>query len=106
MVSEEAAACAAAVRRRHNKRPVGYHNASIFGRVTYSFMDPFLRLGARGQIQEDTAAEWLPPSDTAQYLAARFSEVYTAVKVGGSVGLVWPLQHVKALPAAAWRAGE
>jgi ABC-type multidrug transport system fused ATPase/permease subunit len=79
------------------QRKLGYQHASLLSLVTYSFVEPLLSLGAKGQIDEDTAEKFLPDSDRAEVLAARFEAAYAAethknnkfALNSSSSGLVW-----------------
>ena len=51
---------------------VGFEYASWPSRLTYWFVNPLIRLGARGQIREDIGPRFLPSSDTAECLSERF----------------------------------
>jgi ABC-type multidrug transport system fused ATPase/permease subunit len=67
---------------RPNPRPtskpkLGYQHASWVSKLTYSFVSPLLRLGAQGQLSDDTADEFLPETDTAEVLSNAFE---TALK--------------------------
>jgi hypothetical protein len=55
---------------------LGYQNAGLFSKVTYSFVGPLLSLGSKNAINDDTADAFLPDSDRAEALAARFEAAY------------------------------
>lgn len=67
--SSEAAAHGPALPER-----VGFQQANIFSRLTYTFVNPLIRLGAAGKIREDTGPRFLPSSDTAETLSGQFDE--------------------------------
>lgn len=66
---------------------VGFEHASLFARLTYTFVNPLIRLGAAGKIREDTGPRFLPSSDTAETLSEQFDEQFDEQKTrhGSSV---------------------
>ena len=76
--------------RRLRGSLVGYADAGLFGRLTYTFTGSLLALGKAGGLDEDVGPELLPSKDSADKLAARFDAAYDQVHVlklgGGEVG--------------------
>lgn len=58
------------------ERKLGYQHASWVSKLTYSFVAPLLRLGAQGQLKDDTADDFLPESDTAAVLSTAFEAAF------------------------------
>jgi ATP-binding cassette subfamily C (CFTR/MRP) protein 4 len=55
----------------------GFQYAGIFGKITYSFVNPLLRLGAQGKINERTADDFFPETDRAEPLCEEFEAAYS-----------------------------
>jgi len=55
----------------------GFQYASIFEKITYSFVNPLLRLGAAGKINHETADDFLPEVDRAEPLCEQFEAAYS-----------------------------
>ena len=86
----------------------GFQYSSIFGKITYSFVNPLLRLGAQGKINEDTADDFFPMADRAEPLCAQFEAAYaTQLEKAALISTDHkPLKKQKAHPDAAsilWR---
>lgn len=65
----------------HSRRPgpsQGFQYSGIFGKITYSFVNPLLRLGALGAINGETADDFFPEKDRAEPLCAKFEAAYAA----------------------------
>ena len=54
----------------------GYQFSGLYGKITFSFVDPLLRLGTQAHINEDTAADFFPETDRAEPLCSQFEQVY------------------------------
>lgn len=55
----------------------GFQYAGIFGKITYSFVNPLLRLGAQGKINDNTADDFFPEADRAEPLCEQFEAAYS-----------------------------
>jgi hypothetical protein len=66
------------------KNKLGYQHAGILSRVTFSFVEPLIRLGVCKQMEERTSNDFLPAVDTAEKLSADFEAAYAEVQVGSS----------------------
>jgi hypothetical protein len=63
---------------KHRPGPTkGFQYASILAKITYSFVDPLLRLGAQGKINEGTADDFFPLADRAEPLCEQFEAAYS-----------------------------
>jgi hypothetical protein len=66
---------------RGHSRPVGVEHAGLWGIISFSWIGPLLRLGARGGIQENSASPFIPEADDAAVLARQFERKYAALQV-------------------------
>lgn len=80
---------------------VGYEHAGLLSRVTYSFVDPLVRLGVSKQIDENTSAQYLPSDDQADKLAKEFDAAYTKSQVRRLLHIL--LQHAHWTPVRGCR---
>jgi hypothetical protein len=60
---------------------VGVEHAGLWGIISFSWIGPLLRLGARGGIQESSASPFIPEADDAAVLARQFERKYAALQV-------------------------
>ena len=78
----------------------GFQYAGIYGKVTYSFVGPLLRLGAVGKINESTAAAFYPLRDRAELVSAEFEAAYASQKT--IWGAYWILYRWRLLEHLLW----
>lgn len=64
-----------------SQKKLGYESAGLWKRLTFSYVAPLIRLGWRGEVQEDTAEKFHPSRYDADVLAGNFDAAYNAVKV-------------------------
>lgn len=64
------------IRETGKEETYGYQHASWLSRLTYWFVNPLIRWGARGEIDETVGMVLLPESDTGEILSQQFSDVY------------------------------
>ena len=57
-------------------KKLGYEHANVFSKATFSFVDPLIRRGKEKKIQDDTAREFLPSTDSAEALGKKFEDRY------------------------------
>lgn len=69
------------MQERGHSRPVGVEHAGLWGIISFSWIGPLLRLGARGGIQENSASPFIPEADDAAVLARQFERRYAALQV-------------------------
>ncbi len=58
------------------ERLYGYQHASWLSRLTYWFVNPLIRWGSKGEIDENVGMLLLPDTDTSETLSRQFSESY------------------------------
>lgn len=56
-----------------------WEQAGVYGKATYSFVTPLLRLGAAGGVDDGVGPELLPKSMTTEVLSERFDATYDEV---------------------------
>lgn len=81
------------LQERGHSRPVGVEHAGLWGIISFSWIGPLLRLGARGGIQENSASPFIPEADDAAVLARQFERKYAALQVHPSGLLRLPSVH-------------
>ena len=60
---------------------MGVEHAGLWGIISFSWIGPLLRLGARGGIHENSASPFIPEADDAAVLARQFERKYAALQV-------------------------
>ena len=64
---------------REKTKKLGYQHANFFSRLTFSFVNPLIKLGSEGRIEDGTARDFLPDSDTAEILSENFEKAFAKV---------------------------
>lgn len=74
---------------KHHRRRYGYQHASWLSRLTYWFVNPLIRWGAKGEIDEHVGRLLLPDSDCGENLNRQFSESYKEAQGDDAARSIW-----------------